>query len=117
MGHGAIEISNRRFENRPLSVSVWRTPTRGYSSVWRDLQLRILILSPATGSEIDQVIKIQLIPSVSDLGLPGSSRKGLSGRASGRRSTSEVDTGMGRGGTIQTEGCQTIREIAFLPQI
>ena len=66
-GHGAIEISNAALTQRR------GLPRRGNAD--EGVQLRvsgieapIVILSPATDSEIDQIIKYNLIPSVSDLG-------------------------------------------------
>ena len=78
----------------------------------------VIILSPApTDSEIDQIIKYSLIPSVSDLSFAREFQKRA--RKAGIRSPLhvEVDTGMGRGGTLNEEAFQVIREIASFPNL
>ena len=77
----------------------------------------ILILSPSTGAEIDEIIKYNLIPSVSDLNFARELQK-KSKKADIRTPIHiEVDTGMGRGGTIYHEAFDTIKEILALPNI
>ncbi len=77
----------------------------------------VVILSPATDSEIDQIIKYTLTPSVSDLGFAREFQKRA--KKAGIRAPIhiEVDTGMGRGGTMQAEACRVIGEIACLPNL
>jgi alanine racemase len=115
-GHGAIEISNAALRNGASLLGV-ANADEGVQLRVSGIAAPILILSPATDSEIDQIIKYNLIPSVSDLGFA----RELQIRAckAGIRAPIhfEVDTGMGRGGTIQTDACRTIREIASMPDL
>jgi alanine racemase len=115
-GHGAIEISNAALKNGASFLGV-ANADEGVQLRVSGITAPVLILSPATGSEIDQIIKYNLIPSVSDLEFAREFQK--KAHKSGIRAPLhvEVDTGMGRGGTIQAEACQTIREIASLPNL
>jgi alanine racemase len=115
-GHGAIEISNAALLNGASCL--------GVANADEGVQLRVsgitapaVILSPATDSEIDQIIKYALTPSVSDLGFAREFQKRA--RKAGVRAPVhiEVDTGMGRGGTMQAEACRVIGEIACLPNL
>ncbi len=110
-GHGAIEISNAALKNGASCLGV-ANADEGVQLRVSGIAAPILILSPATGSEINQIIKYNLTPSLSDLGFAREFQK--KARKAGIRAPIhiEVDTGMGRGGTIQTEARQTIREIA-----
>jgi alanine racemase len=115
-GHGAIEISNAALKNGASCLGV-ANADEGVQLRVSGIAAPILILSPATGSEIDQIIKYNLIPSVSDLGFAREFQE--KARRAGIRAPLhvEVDTGMGRGGTIQAEACQAIREITSLPNV
>ena len=115
-GHGAIEISNAALKNGASFLGV-ANADEGVQLRVSGIAVPILILSPATGSEIDQIIKYNLTPSVSDLGFAREFQK--KARRAGIRVPLhvEVDTGMGRGGTIQAEACQAIREIASFPNL
>ena len=115
-GHGAIEISNAALKNGASFLGV-ANADEGVQLRVSGIAVPILILSPATGSEIDQIIKYNLTPSVSDLGFAREFQK--KARRAGIRAPLhvEVDTGMGRGGTIQAEACQAIREIASFPNL
>ena len=115
-GHGAIEISNAALKNGASFLCV-ANADEGVQLRVSGIAAPILILSPATGSEIDQIIKYNLTLSVSDLGFVREFQK--KARRAGIRAPLhvEVDTGMGRGGTIQAEACQAIREIASFPNL
>ncbi|MBN1662591.1 MAG: alanine racemase [Deltaproteobacteria bacterium] len=115
-GHGAIEISNIALQNGAAYL--------GIANADEGIQLRvsgitapILILSPSSESEISDIIKYDLIPSVSDLPFA----RLLQDRylKANRRAPIhiEVDTGMGRGGTMCEEAFEMIREILTLPNI
>ena len=95
-GHGAIEISNAALVNGASCL--------GVANADEGVQLRVcgitapvIILSPATESEIDQIIKYNLVPSVSDLGFAREFQKRA--RKAGTRAPIhvEVDTGDGPG--------------------
>ena len=115
-GHGAIEISNVALKNGASCLGV-ANADEGVQLRVSGVTAPILILSPATASEIGQVIKYNLIPSVSD---PGFARElQRQARRAGIRAPIhiEVDTGMGRGGTMQAEAFQAIQEIASYPNL
>lgn len=115
-GHGAIEISNAALRNGASALGV-ANADEGVQLRVSGITAPVLILSPATGSEIDQIIKYNLIPSVSDLKFAREFQR--KAHKAGIRAPLhvEVDTGMGRGGTIRAEACQTIREISSFPNI
>jgi alanine racemase len=115
-GHGAIEISNAALLNGASALGV-ANADEGVQLRVSGITAPVLILSPATGSEIDQIIKYNLTPSVSDLEFAREFQK--KAHKAGIRAPLhvEVDTGMGRGGTIQTETCQTIREVSSFPNL
>jgi alanine racemase len=115
-GHGAIEISNVALTNGASCLGV-ANADEGVQLRVSGITAPVIILSPATDSEIDQIIKYSLIPSVSDLDFAREFQKRA--RKAGIRAPIhvEVDTGMGRGGTMQAEACQTICEIASFPNL
>jgi alanine racemase len=115
-GHGAIEISNAALKNGASFLGV-ANADEGVQLRVSGIAAPILILSPAIGSEIDQIIKYNLTPSVSNLDFALEFQK--KARRAGIRASLhvEVDTGMGRGGTTQTEACQVIQEIASFPNL
>ncbi len=115
-GHGAIEISNAALKNGASCLGV-ANADEGVQLRVSEITAPVIILSPATGSEIDQIIKYNLTPSVSELGFARELQKRA--RRAGIRAPLhiEVDTGMGRGGALQDEAFQVIREIASLPNL
>lgn len=115
-GHGAIEISNVALKNGAALLGV-ANADEGIQLRVSGITAPILILSPSTGSEIDEIIKYNLIPSVSDLSFARELQK-KSKKADVRTPIHiEVDTGMGRGGTIHHEAFGLIEEIIALPNI
>ena len=66
-GHGAIEISNVALKNGADCLGV-ANADEGVQLRVSGITAPIVILSPAPDSEIDQIIKYNLVPSVSDLG-------------------------------------------------
>ncbi|MFZ4440013.1 MAG: alanine racemase [Syntrophales bacterium] len=115
-GHGAIEISNAALRNGASALGV-ANADEGVQLRVSGITASVLILSPATGSEIDQIIKYNLTPSVSDLAFAREFQKKAHKAGILAPLHIEIDTGMGRGGTIQTEACRTIREIASFPNL
>ncbi|MCX5854491.1 MAG: alanine racemase [Deltaproteobacteria bacterium] len=115
-GHGAIEISNVALKNGAAML--------GVANADEAVQLRvsgitapILILSPSTNSEINEIIKYNLVPSVSDLSFARELQK-IGKKAAIRVPIHiEVDTGMGRGGTMHHEAFKMIKEILDLPNL
>ncbi len=115
-GHGAIEISNAALKNGASFLGV-ANADEGVQLRVSGIAAPILILSPAIGSEIDQIIKYNLTPSVSDLEFARELQKKARKAAVRAPIHVEVDTGMGRGGTIQDEACRVIREIVSMPNL
>ncbi len=66
-GHGAIEISNVALKNGACCLGV-ANADEGVQLRVGGIDAPILILSPSMGLEIDEIIKYNLTPSVSDLG-------------------------------------------------
>jgi alanine racemase len=115
-GHGAIEISNIALKNGADMLGV-ANADEGVQLRVSGITAPILILSPSTGSEINEIIKYNLIPSVSDLNFARELQK-RSKKADIRMPIHiEVDTGMGRGGTIHHEAYKMIREIMGLSNL
>jgi alanine racemase len=115
-GHGAIEISNAALRNGASFLGV-ANADEGVQLRVSGITAPVMILSPATGSEIDPIIKYNLTPSVSDLGFAGD----LQDKA-GRTGIIvpvhiEVDTGMGRGGILPGEALEAIQEITLLSHL
>jgi len=115
-GHGAIEISNVALKNGADCLGV-ANADEGVQLRVSGITAPIVILSPAPDSEIDQIIKYNLVPSVSDLGFARKFQD--KARRAGIRSPIhvEVDTGMGRGGILKEEALAVIREIAQFPNL
>jgi alanine racemase len=115
-GHGAIEISNAALANGASCLGV-ANADEGVQLRVSGITAPIVILSPATDSEIDQIIKYNLTPSVSDLSFAREFQKRTHKAGIRAPIHVEVDTGMGRGGTMQAEACQAVREIASFPNL
>jgi alanine racemase len=77
----------------------------------------IVILGPSTAAEIEQIIKYNLTPSVSDADFAKKLHKTLEKSGHKLPVHIEVDTGMGRGGTMHSEAVNLIQEISKLPNI
>src|SRR5512133_520686 len=99
-GHGAIEISNVALVNGACCLGV-ANADEGVQLRVSGITAPVIILSPATDSEIDQIIKYNLIPSVSDLGFAREFQKRAKKAGICAPIHVEVDTGMGRGGTTR----------------
>jgi alanine racemase len=115
-GHGAIEISNAALKAHARMLGV-ANADEGVQLRISGIEAPIVILGPSTPSEIEQIIKYNLTPSVSDLSFakklnnaPAKSGHKLSVHI-------EVDTGMGRGGTMHNEAIKLIEEISKLKNI
>src|SRR3989339_992932 len=110
-GHGAIEISNIALKNGASCLGV-ANADEGVQLRVSGITAPIIILSPTAASEIDQIIKYNLTPSVSDLGFAREFQKRARRAGVQIPIHIEVDTGMGRGGTTREEAFHVIREIA-----
>jgi Alanine racemase len=113
-GHGAIEISNIAIKNRAAFLGV-ANADEGVQLRVSGINAPIFILSPAATSEIDEIVKYNLTPSVSDLGFAGELQKRFRKMGARRPIHIEVDTGMGRSGTIHHEAFSMVRECLEFP--
>lgn len=109
-GHGAIEISHVAMKNGASCLGV-ANADEGVQLRVGGITAPIIILSPSTISEITEIIKYNLTPSVSDI----SFARELQSRYKKARIRApihvEVDTGMGRGGTMNHDSIAMIQEI------
>ena len=115
-GHGAIEISNAALKNGAKMLGV-ANADEGVQLRISGIEAPIVILGPSTTAEIDEIIKYKLTPSVSDADFAKKLHKAL--KKSRRRLPVhiEIDTGMGRGGTMHSEAVKLILTISKLSNI
>ncbi|MBW6485648.1 MAG: alanine racemase [Syntrophobacterales bacterium] len=115
-GHGAIEISNAALQNGASFLGV-ANADEGVQLRVSGITAPIVILSPATAPEIEQIIKYKLTPSVSAWDFA----RELNEKAHKAELVVpvhiEVDTGMGRGGMLCKEALEAIRGIAAFPNL
>ncbi len=115
-GHGAIEISNAALQNGAACLGV-ANADEGVQLRVSGITAPIVILSPSTLPEIEQIIKYGLTPSVSALDFA----RDLQEKSRAARVLTaihiEVDTGMGRGGILLNEASDAIREMAGMPNL
>jgi alanine racemase len=115
-GHGAIEISRAALENGARMLGV-ANADEGVQLRISGIEAPIIILGPSTAAEIEQIIKYNLTPSVSDAAFAKKLNHALGKSGHKLPVHIEVDTGMGRGGTMQSEAMKLILEISKLPNI
>ena len=115
-GHGAIEISNTALASGASCLGV-ANADEGIQLRISGIQAPIVILSPSTVSEINEIIKYNLTPSVSDFEFARCLHNSLKIRDIKRPIHVEVDTGMGRGGIMHEEALKSIQAMVALPNI
>jgi alanine racemase len=115
-GHGAIEISNVALKNGAAMLGV-ANADEGIQLRVSGITAPIVILSPSTTPEINEIIKYSLIPSVSDISFAGELQKKCRKADIRTPVHIEVDTGMGRGGTMHQEAYKMIRGMLDLPNL
>ncbi|HOI73777.1 MAG TPA: alanine racemase [Syntrophales bacterium] len=115
-GHGALELSSVALRNGAWALGV-ANADEGVQLRASGIAAPIVILSPSPDSEIGQIVKYGLTPSVSDASFARELQK--SARKAGVRVPVhiEVDTGMGRGGTIHYEAFDLIRAVLDMPNL
>lgn len=115
-GHGAIEISRAALQNGAKMLGV-ANADEGVQLRISGIEAPIVILGPSTATEIEQIIKYNITPSVSDLSFAKKLNRALA--KSGRKIPVhiEVDTGMGRGGTMHTEALDLVKKTSKLTHI
>jgi alanine racemase len=112
-GHGAIEISNIALKNGSRMLGV-ANADEGVQLRISGIESPIVILGPSTAAEIEQIIKYNLTPSVSDIYFTKKLDGALAKAGHKLPVHIEVDTGMGRGGTMHNEALKLILEISKL---
>ena len=115
-GHGAIEISNAALKNGARMLGV-ANADEGVQLRISGIDAPIVILGPSTAPEIDEIIKYNLTPSVSDIFFARQLQKTLEKVGPKLPVHIEIDTGMGRGGIMYSEALNLIREISRLANI
>jgi alanine racemase len=115
-GHGAIEISNIALKNGAKMLGV-ANADEGVQLRISGIEAPIVILGPSTEAEIEQIIKYNLTPSLSDADFAKKLHKTLEKSGHKLPVHIEVDTGMGRGGTMHSEALKLILAISKLPNI
>ena len=115
-GHGAIEISQMAIKNGVAALGVANTD-EGVQLRVGGITASIIILSPSLIYEIPEILKYNLIPSVSDIAFARELQKQLQKAGQQARIHIEIDTGMGRGGKINHDSLAMISEIRSYPDI
>ncbi len=115
-GHGAIEISHAALRSGARMLGV-ANADEGIQLRVSGIEAPIVILGPSTLSEIPDMIKYHLTPSVSDAGFALALEEQLVRAFRTLSVHVEVDTGMGRGGTMHSEAVDLIQHIKTLPHI
>lgn len=115
-GHGAIEISRAAVKNGVYGLGV-ANADEGVQLRVGGIETPIIILSPSTAAEIDEIIKYNLIPSVSDIHFAVELSAKLVEKEKRAPVHIEVDTGMGRGGAISGDAIAMVKDVLALPNI
>jgi alanine racemase len=115
-GHGALELSSVALQNGAWALGV-ANADEGVQLRASGISAPIVILSPSPGSEIGQIVKYGLTPSVSDASFARELQRAA--RKAGIRVPVhiEVDTGMGRGGTIHYEAHDLVEKVLEMPNL
>lgn len=115
-GHGAIEISRAAVKNGVYALGV-ANADEGVQLRVGGIEAPVIILSPSTTPEIDEIIKYNLVPSVSDIHFAVELSRTLVEKGERLPVHVEIDTGMGRGGTIYSDAIAMVKEVIALPRI
>ena len=110
-GHGAVEIANMALKNGASWLGV-ANADEGVQLRVSGIGAPILILSPPLESEIRDIIKYRLTPSVSDLHFTEILHRKYEAAGITGPIHIEIDTGMGRGGMRHDQALAVIRKIA-----
>jgi alanine racemase len=115
-GHGAIEISNAALRNGARMLGV-ANADEGVQLRISGIEAPIVILGPSTALEIPEIVKYNLTPSVSDIHFVKELAAYLEKAGREIAVHVEIDTGMGRGGTMHTEAIPLIKAVSALRNI
>lgn len=110
-GHGAIEIAHTAIKHGAYGLGV-ANADEGVQLRVGDVSAPIIILSPSIAQEIPEIIKYNLIPSVSDLAFIRELDRKYREVGKKAKVHIEIDTGMGRGGTIHLGSLALIRGLS-----
>lgn len=109
-GHGAIEISHVALKNGAAALGV-ANADEGVQLRVGGITAPIIILSPSLIYEIPEILKYNLIPSVSDIAFARELQQQYQKAGQQARIHIEIDTGMGRGGQMNDDSLAVISEI------
>ena len=112
-GHGALEIAETALENNVKFLGV-ANAEEGTLLRYHGIAAPILILSPSLISEIPDIVRFNLIPSISDIDFARKFNKELTQDFPVHIN---VDTGMGRSGVQYREFLELLKAIERLPNI
>ena len=115
-GHGAIEISRAALREGARMLGV-ANADEGIQLRVGGIEAPVIILGPSTEAELADIIKYHLTPSVSDMKFAATLEEQLAKAGRTMPVHVEVDTGMGRGGTMHTEALDLIRQIMSMPHL
>jgi alanine racemase len=115
-GHGAIEISHTAVKNGASCLGV-ANADEGVQLRVGGITAPIIILSPSPISEISEIIKYNLTPSVSDISFARELQTKYEKSCIKAPIHVEIDTGMGRCGTMNHDGIDMIMEIIDFPNV
>lgn len=115
-GHGAIEISKSALKNGASCLGV-ANADEGVQLRISGINAPIVILSPSTPSEIKEIIKYRLTPSVSDASFARALDSAVKTSKVPVPVHIEIDTGMGRGGTMHDEAHLLVETVKGLTNL
>ncbi len=109
-GHGALEVAETAIENGVKFLGV-ANAEEGTFLRYQGIAAPILILSPSLKSEISDIIRFNLIPSVSDIEFAQALNSALT---ESYPVHINIDTGMGRSGVHYSNSLKLIEDTSFL---
>ena len=115
-GHGAMEIAREALKSGASRLGV-ANADEGVQLRVGGIEAPVLILSPSPVSEIDEIIKYRLVPSLSDRHFAEAFADRCRQMETVMPVHVEVDTGMGRGGTSLDEAVTLIQALIAEPSI
>lgn len=115
-GHGAMEIANVALKNGASCLGV-ANADEGTQLRISGIGAPIVILSPSLPSEAEEILKYNLIPSISDLAFARRFQEVCRRAGVTAPIQIEVDTGMGRAGVPHREAAAFIRELKGLSSL
>ncbi|MGQ9702099.1 MAG: alanine racemase [bacterium] len=115
-GHGAIEVA-RTLQQVGVDMFGVASAEEGIELRLAGIDAKIIILSPALESQIDNIIEYNLIPTISELAFFKKLNQRLQKLKKPISVHIEVDTGMTRTGFLYEEALNAIQKIGHSPYI